>query len=329
MEYGSVQCTSIQNQSQKENGVRRRIIIQARIGVFDMPTSKAMPYLEACFAAIVWGASFIATKVALEDVSPITIVWLRFGMGVAVLGAIIARRKSFALPKTNEWGYFAVLGFLGITFHQWLQSNGLKTSEAGTTAWIVATTPVFMALLGWLVLKEKLRVVQSFGILLAFAGVLLVVSDGNLASISLGKFGAPGDVLILISAVNWSVFSALSRRGLKAYPAGLMIFYVMTFGWLFTSVAFVGGGRFTELPALSLEGWLGVTFLGVFCSGLAYIAWYDALQALSTAVTGAFLYIEPLIAMVVAFFVLGEAITAASLLGGAIILFGVWLVNKR
>ncbi len=69
-------------------------------------------------------------------------------------------------------------------------------------------------------------------------------------------------------------------------------------------------------------------FLGIFCSGLAYIAWYDALQALSTANTGVFLYIEPLIAMVVAFFMLGEAITVVSVFGGGVILFGVWLVNQ-
>jgi len=294
-----------------------------------MLKSKAMPYLEALFAAIVWGASFIATKIALQDVSPITIVWMRFGMGVIVLGLLLAVGKSFGLPDKKDWGYFALLGFLGITFHQWLQSNGLRTSEAGTTAWIVATTPVFMAILGWLVLKEMLDGVKVIGIAAAFIGVLLVVSDGNLASISIGRFGAPGDALILISAVNWSIFSALSRRGLKLYPAALMIFYVMLFGWLFTSVLFVGGGNTTELPALSFEGWLGVTFLGIFCSGLAYIAWYDALHALSTAETGAFLYIEPLVAMVVAFLLLGEPITVASLLGGAIILFGVWLVNKR
>lgn len=287
-----------------------------------------MPYLEALFAAIVWGASFIATKIALLDVSPITIVWLRFGMGVIVLGLILALRKSFTLPDKKDAWYFALLGFLGITFHQWLQSNGLQTSEAGTTAWIVATTPVFMGILGWLVLKEMLDGIKILGIAAAFIGVLLVVSDGNLGSIAIGKFGAPGDALILVSAVNWSIFSALSRRGLRLYPAGLMIFHVMLSGWLFTSILFAGGGHFTELPALSFEGWLGVAFLGIFCSGLAYIAWYDALQALSTAETGAFLYIEPLVAMVVAFLLLGEPITAASLIGGAIILFGVWLVNK-
>jgi drug/metabolite transporter (DMT)-like permease len=285
--------------------------------------------MEAGFAATVWGASFIATKVALKDISPITIVWMRFAMGLIILGLAVILRKQFALPNKNEWGYFALLGLLGITFHQWLQSNGLKTSEASTTAWIVATTPVFMASLGWLILKEKLSGIKTLGIVLAFVGVLLVVSDGDLASISIGKFGAPGDVLILISSVNWAVFSALSRRGLKTYSASLMIFYVMLLGWIFSSVLFVAGGNYIELPALSVNGWLGVIFLGVFCSGLAYIAWYDALQALSTAETGVFLYIEPLIAMVVAFFVLGEPITVASLVGGGVILFGVWLVNKN
>jgi len=73
---------------------------------------------------------------------------------------------------------------------------------------------------------------------------------------------------------------------------------------------------------------MGILFLGIVCSGLAYIAWYDALQALSTAETGVFLYIEPLVAVVVAFLVLGEAITLASLLGGGIIILGVWLVNR-
>lgn len=290
-------------------------------------TRKAI--LKALFAVTVWGASFIATKIALGDISPISIVWLRFTMGVVILGIAVALRKQFALPRKNEWGYFALLGFLGITFHQWLQSNGLQTSEAGATAWIVATTPIFMALLGWLILKEGLGWAKTLGILLAFSGVLLVVSKGNPASVSIDKFGAPGDKLILISAVNWAVFSALSRRGLKSHPASLMMFYVMAFGWLFTSVLFIANQNFAEISALSLNGWVGVTFLGIFCSGLAYIAWYDALQALSTAQTGVFLYIEPLVAVVVAFFILGEAITGASLAGGGIILFGVWLVNRE
>jgi drug/metabolite transporter (DMT)-like permease len=92
---------------------------------------------------------------------------------------------------------------------------------------------------------------------------------------------------------------------------------------------FLGTQGISEISNLTFHGWLGVAFLGVFCSGLAYIAWYDALQTLSTAQTGVFLYIEPLVAMVVAFLILGEAIRVASLAGGAVILLGVWLVNRR
>ena len=294
-----------------------------------MPKSKVIPIIEALFAVIVWGASFIATKVALRDVSPITVVWLRFAMGVVILGIAVTVRKQFALPKRNEWGYFALIGFLGITFHQWMQSTALQTSRASTTAWLVATTPVFMALIGWLALKEKLTWLQTSGIALATLGVLLVVSDGDPGAISFKQFGAPGDILILISSVNWAVFSALSRRGLKTHPPARMMFYVMTLGWLFSGILFFTGPGLSEIPQLSFDGWLGVAFLGIFCSGLAYIAWYDALQALPTAQLGAFLYLEPPVAVIVAALILAEPFTWAAMLGGGIILFGVWLVNKQ
>jgi len=293
-----------------------------------MSNSKIFFYLEAVFAVIVWGGSFIATKIVLRDLSPITIVWLRFSMGVVILGGAVIFRKQFLLLNRNEWPYFALLGFLGITFHQWLQSNALQTSEASTTAWIVATTPVFMALLGWLVLKERLGWMKIAGILLAFLGVLLVVYDGDLGAISLRSFGKPGDILILVSAINWTVFSVLSRPGLKRHPATLMMFYIMAFGWFFTSILFFRTESIFQVSNLTANGWIALAFLGIFCSGLAYIAWYDALQALSTAQTGVFLYIEPLVAVVVAFLILGEAITAASLVGGGIIILGVWLVNR-
>jgi len=294
-----------------------------------MPKPKLIPILEALFAVTVWGASFIATKVALRDVSPITVVWLRFAMGVFILGITVTVRKQFALPKRREWFYFALLGFLGITFHQWMQSTALQTSRASTTAWLVATTPVFMALIGWLALKEKLTWLQTSGIVLATLGVLLVVSDGNPGAISFKQFGAPGDILILISSVNWAVFSALSRRGLKTHPPARMMFYVMTLGWLFSTILFFAGPGLGDIPQLTFNGWMGVTFLGVFCSGLAYIAWYDALQALPTAQLGAFLYLEPPVAVIVAALILAESFTWAAMLGGGIILFGVWLVNKQ
>jgi drug/metabolite transporter (DMT)-like permease len=285
--------------------------------------------IEALFAVIAWGASFIATKIALRDISPVTLVWLRFGLGVMILGFVVLIRQQAAIPRRKELGYFALLGFLGITFHQWLQSTGLQTSYASTTAWIIATTPVFMALLGWLVLKEKLRWAQIMGIGLAALGVLLVVSQGNMVGILDGSFGAPGDILILISSLNWAVFSVLSRRGLAKNPATRMMFFVMMAGWLFTSLLFFTGPGLGEINNLTPAGWGGVLFLGVFCSGLAYIAWYDALQAVPASQVGVFLYLEPLVAVIVAGILLGEALLWASLAGGVTILLGVGLVNRK
>ena len=285
---------------------------------------------KALFSVLVWGASFVATKVALRHaVAPVTVVWLRFGMGVLILGAAVALRRQFALPQKKDWPYLALLGFLGITFHQWLQSTGLVTSLAVTTGWIVASIPIFIAILGWLVLREGLGWLQSAGILLAACGVLLVVTRGDLGALVSGHFGTPGDFLILLSAPNWAVFSILSRSGLKRYPAALMMFYVMAFGWLFSSALFVAGAGWTSLPAIQLDGWLGILFLGVFCSGLAYIFWYDALQALPVAQTGAFLYLEPIVTVIVSAIVLQEEIGLITLLGGAVILLGVWLVNRK
>ena len=293
-----------------------------------MDRTRYIASIQALLAVIFWGGSFIATKIALRDVSPVTIVWLRFAMGVVILGIAVPVQGKFQLPERKDIPYLALLGFFGITFHQWLQSTGLVTSQASTTAWIVASTPVFMALFGWLLLRERVFLIQALGILLAAFGVFLVVSGGDWASISLGQFGAPGDVLILLSAPNWALFSILSRRGLRKYPASLMMFYVMGFGWLFTSILFFSGPGFSEIRQLSPAGWSSVVFLGVFCSGFAYIFWYGALKNLTASQTGAFLYLEPLVAVLVAGVLLDEPLVLASLFGGAAILGGVWLVNR-
>ncbi|OGO74830.1 MAG: hypothetical protein A3K41_02385, partial [Chloroflexi bacterium RIFOXYD12_FULL_57_15] len=230
-----------------------------------LPKTRLLPTLSALFAVIIWGGTFIATKIALTEVSPATIVWIRFGMGVLILGVTVLARRQFAVPERGEWMYFALLGFLGVTFHQWLQANGLITAQATTTAWIVASTPVFIAILGWLVLKEKMGWRRVGGIALAAFGVLLIVSKGNLLSLFAGKEGTVGDFLIFISAINWAVFSILSRRELARHPAARMMFYVMLLGWLFTCVWIFGfGPGISEIPQLSPKGWGAILMLGIF-----------------------------------------------------------------
>jgi drug/metabolite transporter (DMT)-like permease len=294
-----------------------------------MEINRRRAMYEAIFAVVIWGASFVVTKYTLRFTSPTVVVWLRFLMGVIILGIVVLARKLFAFPKKQDWAYFALLGFLGITFHQWLQSTGLVTSQATTTGWIVASIPVFMALLGWIVFRERLRWIQIGGICLSALGVLLVVTHGDLLQFFTGNFGTTGDLLILLSAPNWAVFSILSRRGLKKYPATLMMFYVMFFGWLFSSILFLMQGGLVQIKPIPLDGWVGIAFLGVFCSGLAYIFWYDALQTLPVAQTGAFIYIEPVITVVIAILFLRERLTFPIFFGGVLILSGVWLINRK
>ena len=285
--------------------------------------------IELTLAVIAWGGSFVATKIAVQEIPPALVVWLRFAIGVLILGFAVIVRRQFIPPHRKDLLYFALLGFLGITFHQWLQSTGLLTAQATTTAWIVATTPVFMALLGWAILREKMLNWQWWGIGLAALGVLLVVSQGDLTAMFQGNFGSPGDFLILISSANWAVFSALSRRGLRKYPATLMIFYVMTIGWLMSTVLVLIGPGLAPVSQLSQAGWLAVGFLGVFCSGLAYIFWYDGLKILPVGQAGAFIYLEPFVTVIVAALLLQEPFGWSSMVGGGLILVGVWLVQKQ
>jgi len=107
-----------------------------------------------------------------------------------------------------------------------------------------------------------------------------------------------------------------------------MMFFVMSFGWLFTSILFFANSGQKQIPLLPWNGWIAITFLGVFCSGFAYIFWSDALKVLPVAQTGAFLYLEPLITVIIASLVLKEALLLATLVGGITILIGVWLVNR-
>jgi drug/metabolite transporter (DMT)-like permease len=98
---------------------------------------------------------------------------------------------------------------------------------------------------------------------------------------------------------------------------------------LFTSVLFFSSPGISEIGRLSLDGWLSIGFLGIACSGLAYIFWYDGLKEIPASRVGSFLYLEPLVAVVVAALVLSEPVFWISLVGGCTILLGVWLVNRK
>lgn len=285
--------------------------------------------IKLLIAIAVWGGSFIATKIALEEVSPVTVVWLRFLLGVIILGFFAKSKNELVLKSKQDIVELIWLGFIGITLHQWLQSSGLVTSEASTTAWLVSTTPIFMALLGWVFYRERLSVPVVTGIFLATIGVLFVVTKGDFGSMLNGTFGAPGDILIILSAPNWALFSVLSRPALEKHSPLKVTFYVLLFGWLLTSIQFLVSNKWQEVGQLSLLGWSSILFLGVFCSALAYIFYNEGVKAFTSTQVGIFLYLEPVVATIIAALVLSEAFGWASAIGAMFIIAGVWIVNRR
>jgi drug/metabolite transporter (DMT)-like permease len=290
-------------------------------------------YLGLTLTAIIWGSSFVATKIALREMTPAVIAFLRFAMGVFVLLVILLRRAQVNRFTIRELPSLCVLGVLGITFHQWLQANGLQTASASVTSWIVATIPVFVALLGWIFLREGMTVPRVLGIVLSALGVLIVVGNGDFNSLIDGGFGTPGDRLIAISAVNWAAFIVLNRqlfnKDADVNTRSSVVLWTMTIGWILLIPWVIADGGLRDLQDVSLQGWLALTFLGVVCSGVAYFLWFRALEQIDATQAGVFLYLEPIVTVVLAGMILGEPISAAIIFGGVAILLGVWLVNRN
>ncbi len=280
---------------------------------------------------IFWGGSFVAIKVLLRELNPAVITATRFAMGVAILAGVSARRGSLRWPGLRRLPLLALLGLMGIALHQWLQATGLQTASASVTSWIVATIPIFVALLGWLTLHERMGRRRVGGIALAAVGVTLVVAGGHPVALLSGRIGSVGDVLIGLSAINWAVFTILSKRALEGPDAsnpGQLMLYVMGFGWIFSLMWAATAGGWDHLAHLSATGWWAMLFLGVACSGLAYLFYYDALDVIDATQAAVFLYFGPLVTAALAWPILGEAITPGAALGGLAILLGVWLVDR-
>jgi drug/metabolite transporter (DMT)-like permease len=301
-------------------------------------------YAGLFLAIVFWGASFVATKVVRRDLTPSTITVMRFGIGLILILIIVIWRGEFRPVPRQSLPMLALLGFLGVTFHQWLQVNGLKTAQATIGAWIVATIPIFVALLGRFFLKERLTALQTVGIIVAALGALVVVSEGDLGSVLSGKIGTVGDFLFLISSLNWAVFTVFSRRILRpssehAAVGGITqkdersplvsMLLVMGFGWIFSLIWFGAEGSVSELSALRGDSLGALAFLGLASSGLAYIFWYEGLGVVEASQAGSFLYIEPIVTALIAWPMLGERMNLTAALGGVGVLIGVWFVNRR
>ncbi len=283
--------------------------------------------LSVLVAVVFWGISFVATKAALRELSPPTLIFLRFALGVVLLLSLVRLRGGHPVPPRQNWPMLALMGFIGVFVHQLLQSFGLTVTTATETGWLIGLIPVWSAVLSALVLHERFGWMKLLGLGGGFAGAILVVSKGRFEGL-LHLPSTRGDFLVLLSTINWAVYTVLGQKTLKALgplraTAGMMLAGTLMLAPLF---AWTQGWR--ELPGLSLAGWGAVLFLGIGCSGLGYLFWYGALEKIEASRVSSFLYIEPFVTLLAAVLLLHETVQAVTIVGGLLVLVSVYLLQR-
>ncbi|MDP4190997.1 MAG: DMT family transporter [Bacteroidota bacterium] len=287
---------------------------------------KLIGYWKPLLAVIFWGASFIATKIALNELSPMAIILLRLVFAIVLLVLFsLYKKESFTLkPRIHGWIF--ILALVAV-FHLWIQVTGLKYTSASNTGWIVGLSPVFMAILGILFFKEFLRLIQTFGILIAFLGLVLLISKADFSNLNF--ISNKGDFMVLASSFTWSLYSIINKRIAIDYSPMLTTLFLFVFMALLISPFVINSAVVLAILHLSLSSWISIVFLGIFCSGIAYVLWAQSLKEMESAKVGAFLYFEPFITVFTAWLFLKEVITPLMLLSGFIITLGVVLVNSK
>ena len=267
-------------------------------------------------------------KAALVEISPEGLVVTRFGIAAVFLALLTLATGHRLSVRRAHWGGVLLLGFLGVFLHHLLQANALRYTSAGAAGWLVAIIPVFTAILAAVILRERLSVTAVLGLLIALGGTLLVVSRGHLSSLSSGP-GVVGDVLMVASAVNWAVYSVLLRRLALPYHVGVVTLHTCWLGMLMMVPLAVGLGGWRQWVGLSGTTWAHLAFLGIGPSALGYLGWAKALEGLEATRAAVFQYLQPLVTVAGAVIVLHEPVSWPVLVGGAIILAGISLVDRR
>lgn len=286
------------------------------------------PHLAALAAVVAWGLSFVATKAALRELSPATLIFSRFAMGVVLLHALLAVRGTPLRPPRERLPMLVLMGFVGVFVHQMIQVEGLARTTAVRTGWLIGLIPIWSAILSAAFLRERFGPRKVAGLAVGFAGAILVVTRGRFSAELLELPSTTGDLLVLASTLNWAIYSAFGGGTIRALGARRATAGSMLPGCLMLAPLWVRERGWEAYAGLSPAGWGALLFLGIVCSGLAYLAWYSALKRLETARVAAYLYVEPLVTLAAAVTLLGEPVAATTIAGGLVVLFGVFLVQR-
>jgi drug/metabolite transporter (DMT)-like permease len=295
------------------------------------PSPDRLTYLKLAAVTMIWGGTFVAGRYLAAGLDPLLAATVRFVLAsLALLVFLGVARIRLVRPTSAQWVQLMVLGFFGIFFYNLCFFYGLHYINASRASLIVALNPAVIGLASWLLFKERLGCFKLVGIALCLGGAGLVIVSRNPQLLQGAADAWVGDLLIFGCVVGWGVYSLFSR-GLNQRLGPLQtVTWSILLGTLMLTLTTLVTGRLTvtALGRIDLPQLMSLLYLGVLGSALAYIGYYDGLRRIGATRAGVFIALNPLTAVICGALLLGEQLTVPMLLGGTVILLGIYLCNK-
>ena len=285
-----------------------------------------MYWLLALFCVVVWGTTFISTKVLLlHGLEPEDIILLRFG--VAYLALLPIYHRDMRLPWREEL-WMMLVGIAGGSVYFMTENSALDYTLTTNVSLIVSLTPLYTLALMAVFYRSTTRLTLRLllGVVMAVAGVFCVVMNGHI----LLRLNPLGDLLALLCGLSWSVYSLVYNRVGKRYPA--LLITRKLFFWGFVTclpVLLLPRAEKDYVAILSEPVVVGnLLFLGLVAGLLCFFAWNVAVKKVGTVGANNLIYFSPLVTLLTAHAVLGEPLTWMSVVGMVLTVAGVWLATK-
>ncbi len=274
--------------------------------------------------AILWGTSYIATKFALPDFSPMTIATGRSLIAylALVLFYLLIGKKEYLIPRKSDLLPITLISLSGVVFFWWFLNLGLKYTTTTNAALIVSSNPLIVTILAPLMLKEAVTRREWLGVVIGLIGCYIVISRGQI--IGLFHSGTlPGDAISLVAGLFFALYVLLSRKFTSRLHPGYLTVNSFGFGAVIFGLLSLASGNFLTLWQGSNTGLGAIAWLGLICSAVPFLLLSTALEKIRAAKASVYIFVSPVIAALLAYILLNEKIGPGPILGGSFIIAGI------
>jgi drug/metabolite transporter (DMT)-like permease len=284
-----------------------------------------VPYLLIALSSLFWSGNWVIGRFLRDDLPPVAFNFWRWALAALILAPFVLRslRGRWAIVR-RRWRILALLGITGASLFQTLVYLGLETTTTVNAVLLNASTPPFIMLWAWLIDRETVTPRQLAGVVLAFVGILVIVTHGELAQVLAFRFNR-GDLLITAAMPIWGLYAVVLKRRPAALSGLELIFVTALFGLVFLLPLLVIEAILVGPPAITATSLAGIAYVAVFASLLAYICYNKGVEAVGANVAGFMNPLLPAFATVLAILLLGEQFRLFHLVGFALLLGGMAL----